>query len=296
MLRRLLPLALMIGGFAFIFLIPEPGYIPPLIVVSNDYFVSSLSNEGVKQFEAALARAYPEWAALRIREGEQEWSLGTFLQIISGPGRRNAVSPEVLVVTVGMKYRWQIPQNRDLARVFIRTGVQMTEDYAAFLNQPEIRQQHPQVGNAATYALYRYFNGDMQKLQAWRQSYIRIFGIDPVIPWRPQKVQQRGVPVRVVPFMERPFELSTTLRYPVRSFIDHYWPLWKDPDDRLHRFDGRIFSFVIGGVSAYSSHQGIDYALSGVAIYPVAEGVVFRPPDARCGEVLVYHQTLGILT
>ena len=179
MLKRLLPLTLMIGGFAFIFLIPEPGYIPPLIVVSNDYFASSLSNEGVKQFEAALARAYPEWAALRIREGEQEWSLGTFLQIISGPGRRNAVSPEVLVVTVGMKYRWQIPQKGDLARVFIRTGVQMTEDYAAFLNQPEIRHQHPQVGNAATYALYRYFEGNIQKLREWHATFVWIFGYDP---------------------------------------------------------------------------------------------------------------------
>ncbi|RMD65263.1 hypothetical protein D6833_03215 [Candidatus Parcubacteria bacterium] len=126
--------------------------------------------------------------------------------------------------------------------------------------------------------------------------YARIFGIDPATPWQSQRVQRQNVPDNLIPFMERPFGASDSTRYPIQSFIDHYWPLWRDPDDQLHRFDGRTFPFVIAGVSAYSSHQGIDYAMDGAEIYPVAEGIVYQEPDPLCGEVLVYHESLGILT
>jgi len=150
-----------------------------LYFMSDGYFIGSLSNEGVKQFEAALEQAYPEWAALQIRYGGRDWTIGSFFQVISGPGSWAAASPEVMVVTLGVKYDWQVPERISLADEFISASIRLTKEYADFLKRPEIRRQYPQVGNAATYALYRYFKEDVQKLQEWHAAYVWIFGYDP---------------------------------------------------------------------------------------------------------------------
>ena len=161
--------------------VPTCTPLPPgtLYFISDAQFLGSLTNKGVKSFEAALGQVYPEWAALQIRYGGRDWTIGHFLQVISGPGSRAATNPKVLITVLGVKYSWQVPGQADLANEFISTSIRLTETYADFLKKPGLRRRYPQVGNAATYALYRYFNGDLQILREWHATYVRIFGYDP---------------------------------------------------------------------------------------------------------------------
>ena len=78
----------------------------------------------------------------------------------------------MLLTVLGVKYGWQVPGHVDLANEFISTSIRLTEAYADFLKEPGLRRRYLQVGNAATYALYRYFNGDIQTLREWHATYV----------------------------------------------------------------------------------------------------------------------------
>jgi len=62
-------------------LVPTCIPLPPgtFYFISDARFLGSLTNEGVKLFEAVLGQVYPDWAALRIRYGGRDWTIGRFL-------------------------------------------------------------------------------------------------------------------------------------------------------------------------------------------------------------------------
>ena len=93
------------------------------------------------------------------------------------------VNPRVLLVTAGMALEWQIPQDKDLRRAISEVGVTLTQHYRAFRFDETLRARYPQVANPASYALYAFFNYDLDRLQAWQQEYDALFGdIQPRIP------------------------------------------------------------------------------------------------------------------
>jgi len=40
----------------------------------------------------------------------------------------------------------------------------------------QVRAQHPQISNGATYALYVFFEGNEDRLQTWCNTYRQLFG------------------------------------------------------------------------------------------------------------------------
>lgn len=86
------------------------------------------------------------------------------------------VNPRVLLVTAGVALDWQISNDHDVHDDIVQVGVTMTQHYREFRFNEELRSDYPQVANAASYALYAFFDFDLEKLNAWQQEYDRMFG------------------------------------------------------------------------------------------------------------------------
>jgi hypothetical protein len=43
-------------------------------------------------------------------------------------------------------------------------------------NHQELKAKYPEVADAVNYALYAFFDYDLEKLDAWQQEYDRMFG------------------------------------------------------------------------------------------------------------------------
>ena len=77
---------------------------------------------------------------------------------------------------------WQIPEGHDLQKGVSLVGVTLTQHYRGFRFDEDLQAKYPQVANASNYALYAFFDFDLEKLELWGQEYDRMFGeIDPRI-------------------------------------------------------------------------------------------------------------------
>jgi len=54
--------------------------------------------------------------------------------------------------------------------------VALNRHYLAFSFDETLRARYPQVANPASYALYAFFDFDLEKLKAWQQEYDALFG------------------------------------------------------------------------------------------------------------------------
>ena len=44
-----------------------------------------------------------------------------------------------------------------------------------------INSQYPPIANGATYALYRYFDGNKNQLETWCRTYLEVYGESPLV-------------------------------------------------------------------------------------------------------------------
>ncbi len=251
--------------------------------------------EAIDVLQGALERRAPVWAQYRWRDSKgKEHSLAEYIWDVSS-AQRIGVNPRVLLVTAGMALDWQVPKGKDLLRAISEVGVTLTEHYHAFLFDEALRARYPQVANAASYALYAFFDYNMEKLHAWQQIYQNLFGHDAL------SLAAAPIPNAFPrPFMARPFAQPPvpTLFYTIYSFLDHNAP-YRYSEGTLTRFDGQVLAGTRdncdAGKSCYSGHEGLDYTTGRAypairpPIYAVADGVVskvFRP----CGQVEVLHE------
>jgi hypothetical protein len=86
------------------------------------------------------------------------------------------VNPRILLVTAGVTLGWQIPNDHNVRDDIVKVGVALTQHYRDFRFNEELRSAYPQIGNAASYALYAFFDYDLERLSAWQQEYDRMFG------------------------------------------------------------------------------------------------------------------------
>lgn len=120
--------------------------------------------DGLQQ---ALDEHHPDWG--------QEEDLASDVWSYSG-AQNIGINPRVLLVTTGVALDWQIPENHDLKENIIQTGVVLTQHYREFRFNEEFQANYPYVADAANYALYAFFDFDLEKLNAWQQEYDRMFG------------------------------------------------------------------------------------------------------------------------
>lgn len=148
-------------------------------VISQDLF-TALEPGGPVASDRILAEQDPAWADFRQDAHGELRSAGViFHETAFGPELGTGVNPAVILVTYGVERNWELPANGDL--------ISAVDSIRAMLHQHELewilgqvdQSQYP-VANAATYTLYRYFNGDAPKLEDWCHTYVRVYGESPL--------------------------------------------------------------------------------------------------------------------
>jgi len=146
----------------------------PWIILSYDTFHAFGATSG--EIDEQLVLRNPQWQDFRQMVITEPWTAGDiFVQGHGAPGEYG-VNPSVLLVTVGMELGWQIPSDGDLYSRVVETGKTLYAYYQDYYTQEDVRDAYPQIGNAATYSLYRLFNEDPNTLEKWCMNYQTMFG------------------------------------------------------------------------------------------------------------------------
>ena len=137
----------------------------------------ALSPGGPSTFDQILADQNPAWADFeQLHQGELRSAGKIFHEASLGPDMGQGVNPAVVLVTYGLEYDWELPQDGDI--------VSKVEYLRDVLYQHEIEwfmgivgpSEYPGIYNGATYALFRVFDDDAGKLETWCRTYLSVYG------------------------------------------------------------------------------------------------------------------------
>jgi hypothetical protein len=137
------------------------------------------------ELDRALVTHYPEWANYRQRVSwsTQPVKLGEVIVSASLDEYLSQINPAVTLVVVGESVDWQLPSHMDFfvrAQEISQVLQQQFDDFYGGNPQNEsLRSQHPEVENSSTYALYAYFDHNLDRLQSWCNTYQQLFGTSP---------------------------------------------------------------------------------------------------------------------
>jgi hypothetical protein len=171
---------------------PEPD-IAPNCKIANEkgqfYLLSDKEFSDLGTTESELDRAlvthYQEWANYRqmVPWSTQPVKLGEVIVSGSLDEYLRQINPAVTLVVVGESVDWQLPSNMDFfvrAQEISQVLQQQFDDFDGVNPQNEsLRSQYPEVENSATYALYAYFDHNLDRLQSWCNTYQQLFGTSP---------------------------------------------------------------------------------------------------------------------
>ena len=149
-------------------------------VISQDRF-TALEPGGPVEFDRILMQQNPAWADFRQTDHGEIRSAGViFHETSSGPELGTGINPAVILVIYGVEHKWALPANGDLVTEVnrIRAVLHQRENY--WILGSVDQSQYPMVPNAATYALYHYFGGDLSKLEDWCHIYLQVFNESPL--------------------------------------------------------------------------------------------------------------------
>ncbi|MEJ5240328.1 MAG: hypothetical protein WHS87_03950 [Anaerolineales bacterium] len=153
-----------------------------MYILSTDVFFSWGPTE--EEINQALTDVFPAWA---IFEQPVSWKpepakVGEIIREASLFEETFALNPAVTLVTLGVSLDWQLPPDSDLYSRAIATGRRLEHLWHEWAHPDNeyIRVRHPNLANdGATYALYIFFNQDLEKLQLWCDTYQKLFGASP---------------------------------------------------------------------------------------------------------------------
>lgn len=147
-----------------------------LYLLSDDvFFAITTTAEDINQ---TLTNNYPEWANYEqtVTWNTEPVKLGEIILSASFQ-EQFAINSAVTLVTLGESLDWQLPLGEDLYSKSLSISERLFL-YAFEWSKPEneeIRKSYPEVTNAATYAIYIFFNNDREKIQQWCYSYQKLF-------------------------------------------------------------------------------------------------------------------------
>ena len=149
----------------------------PLVILSDDVYLSAgpTSNE----MDRALQDHYPQWQDFQQTVFTGPWTAGDVFSQASYGGPNYALSSAVLLIAVGMRLDWEPPRDGNLFLRVVQAAKEMFPHYVAYYTEETVREAYPQIGNASTYSLYRFFGKDLEALEEWCSTYITMFG-DPL--------------------------------------------------------------------------------------------------------------------
>ena len=167
---------------------PQPD-ITPNCKIANDtgqlYLVSDQEFRDLRtapgELDQVLTVQYPEWAnyAQIVRQDLQPLSLGKIIMSASHDEMLGIqINPAVTLVTLGVTLGWQLPSNTDLYLKAQEISTELNRLSLDWENpfDDSLRNQYPEIANSGTYAFYRYFKGDLSKLEKWCHTYVQFFG------------------------------------------------------------------------------------------------------------------------
>ena len=164
---------------------PTPDFCTPaywqedgVYVLSTDLF--GAIRPGVPILDRILITQNSAWADFRQEDHDELRSAGKIFHETSfGPEMGMGVNPAVVLVTYGVTYDWELPKYGDLvSRVEqIRDSLYQHES-EWFLGEVD-QSQYPPIANGATYALFRFFDGNKNLLETWCRTYLEIYGEPP---------------------------------------------------------------------------------------------------------------------
>jgi hypothetical protein len=150
-----------------------------LYLLSDTEFSSLFTGKG--KLNRALAAHLPEWADYRqtVPWSTEPVTLGEIVNSASFDEQLNLqINSAVTLVTLGESLGWQLPSNLDMyarSREISLALKQHDRDWENPENE-SLRNQYPDVANGGTYALYTFFNYDLDQLQSWCNVYQQMFG------------------------------------------------------------------------------------------------------------------------
>lgn len=142
--------------------------------------LTALEPGGPVDFDRILAEQNPAWADFRQYSHDEWRSAGViFHETAFGPELGTGINPAVILVTYGVEQNWELPVNGNLVSEVDRIrGVLFKHRSDVVHGDVDLNQYS--VGNGASYALYRYFNGDLSKLEDWCRTYVQVYGESPL--------------------------------------------------------------------------------------------------------------------
>jgi len=278
-----------------------------LNIITTDLF-DAIGPGGPNTFDRILIDKNPAWADYRQKIEDMDGEVWTAGQIFDsfawGYELGTGVNPAVILVTYGIEYDWELPNEGDLSVMVDQIRGSLYQYELEWVLAKVDRSQYPHIDNGATYALYRYFNEDQQKLDEWSPVFLSIFNISPEQPlFKTTSLMSLD---NLEPFLKSPFDrpLRVSFFYHLSSFFDHHYPLYKGEGDNrtdLYRFDGTEFEDIPEGIQCglegdlgsgtycYSGHPALDYPVSGGAkVRAAATGNIIYC-DPRWGALFIEH-------
>ena len=147
-----------------------------LYVLSEKEFFAFGPSEA--KLDEVLVGNYPDWSSF---EQNVSWysepvNLGKIIEAASFR-EQYRFNPAVTLVTLAESLGWQIPADGDLYTRALETSEALIRPALEWIkpDNEQLRAQYPQIANGATYALHIFFEGDEGRLQAWCNTYQRLF-------------------------------------------------------------------------------------------------------------------------
>lgn len=150
------------------------------IQVLSDGLFTALGPGGPTVFDRILVEQDPAWADFRqYDQGEMRSAGVIFHETASGSELGTGLNPAVILVTYGVERKWELPANGDLVSEVEHIRAMLYQHRSDWVHGQVDQSQYP-VANAATYALYRYFDSNLTKLEDWCLSYVQIYEESPL--------------------------------------------------------------------------------------------------------------------
>jgi len=166
---------------------PTPDICDPTQWQGNEIYLLSTNLFGAMQpggpdtYTRILIDKNPAWANFQQEDhGEMRAAGKIFHESSFGPKMGMGANPAVVLVSYGVKYDWELPKYGNLvSRVQqIRNSLYQRE---SDWNFGEVDQSlYPPIANGATYALFRFFDGNQEDLEKWCRTYVDVFGESPL--------------------------------------------------------------------------------------------------------------------
>lgn len=132
--------------------------------------------EAIDVMQDALEEYHPEWAFYSYEDSPGEERNVTYYLWNYCDAQTIGVNPRVLMVTAGIALDWQIPTDKDLGQAISEVGIDLTQHYRDFRFDESLQELYPMVENPSSYALYAFFDYDLEQLKLWIDTYDLMFG------------------------------------------------------------------------------------------------------------------------